>query len=492
MPPGRPHIPAQAPPPQTWIRPRQATPVTTPGPPAPPPPGYLPPGYLPPGLPPAPQRPNRGRRNSILISVVLVALLAISAGLFAATMFSGGATETMADPAVSMPPSPGPGDSSRVREKWLMAKAQAELDSSAQALIDGDEKGWLAVYDDAAEDEMAQRYDSLSNLGVSFFDYQIKSESPESASGDSFKLQLIANYCLGGDKHGKCEPTSIFFETSWSDSDGEVLIDDVEESEELGPRPWEVEDLRAEVGDRAIVAGPAKYSDELDHALEVADNAAKNADQYAKFGRVDRYVVYLAGDEEFERWYGLDNSMDNVVGFAIPLTRATKNGESKPGGSDVVVHADRVRDDAEFEATMRHELGHVATLHHSKVRTKGDEQWWLSEGLAELIDQDPEQPLDDYVRMSDVKKYLSREDWDGELERADPNDNPLAGSAKYGIAFLATYHLYDEYGKDKFMDFFEKVARNGDDPDEAAQDVYDKSYSDLTEDAADFVKDTAG
>jgi hypothetical protein len=428
----------------------------------------------------------------MILSIVIVVLLAGATMLVTATLAGRGATATLGDPEISMLPSPQDGDSPQVREDYLMQQADIKLSESARALLDGDEEGWLAIYDESVREQMTDRFDSLTALAVSSFEYQILSKSPIDKGGNDFQLRLAANYCLGGDPDEECAATSIFFDTDWTDADGEIHITGVKDSFELGPRPWEVEDLKAKVGDRAIVAAPAKYSDQLDDALEVADAAAANADKYADYGPVDRYVIYLAGDEEFQSWYGINNPMNNVVGFAIPLTLADENGDSVPGGSDVVVHADRVRDDKEFESTMRHELGHVATLHHSPEHRDQEEEWWMSEGIAELIDHGPDNPVDDYLRYYDVKEYLDKEDWDGKLSPATNDDDLLSGSAKYGIAFYSTYYLFDEYGKDKFMDLFDKVARNGEDPDEASEAVYGKPYSELEEEMSEFVEDTAG
>lgn len=453
----------------------------------------MPPGTFPgfPGYPPPMPPPRRRGISTTALSVAIVIMLAVATMLVTAIVAGKGATATMAEPEISMPPSPGPDDGPEVRQEWLMQTATAALDANAAALLDGDQEGWLALFDDSIHEDMQHRFDSLQALAVSSYEYQVLSDHPIDKGDNEFQLRLAANYCLGGKEDEKCAATSIFFDTNWSDIDGQVHITRVEESYELGPRPWEVEDLKAKVGDRAIVAGPAKYADQLDDALNVAEEAAENADQYADYGPVDRYVIYLAGDEEFQRWYGLNDPMTNVVGFAIPLTLADKDGKSVPGGSDVVVHADRVRDQVEFESTMRHELGHVATLHHAPEHQEQKEEWWMAEGLAELIDHDPKNSVDNYLRKYDVAEYIDEKKWDGKIEPATNDDDLLAGSAKYGIAFYSTYYLFDEYGKDKFMEIFDKVARNGEDVDEASQDVYGKSYNELEKEMTKFVEDTA-
>ena len=444
------------------------------------------PGYPPP-MPPA---PRKGLSTRVLVTGIVV-LLALTSVMISAVL-APGASAPLVAPEISLPPSPGPDDPPQVRQEWLMAVADLELDNSAQALLDDDEDGWLAVYDSSIHDAMSERFGSLRALAVSFYEYRIISHHPIENGPETFELRLAATYCLGGEVGGDCAGTSILFDTTWSSSDDDVRIIDVEDSYEMGPRPFEVEKLQAKVGERAIVAAPSKYADELDNALQVAEEAAENADQYAVYGAVDRYIVFLAGDDEFGRWYGDLGDMTNVVGFAIPLTLVDDRGGQEQGGSEVVVHADRVHDETDFVSTMRHELGHVATLHHSPDHQQQPEEWWLAEGSAELIDHGPENSVDGYLRQYDVEEYIDRKLWDGDISAATPSDDLLAGSAKYGIAFYCAYYLFTEYGKDKFMDFFGKVARDGEDAESASQEVYAMPYSDLEDEMTDFVKSTAG
>jgi hypothetical protein len=464
---------------------------------APRPPGFpaYPPYQYPPGFPPLPPPPPRGPRRAAAVVVTIIALILITTLTLGVTAaIAGQSNAVIGDGAVK---SPDDNDGSDVRVNYLEQKAKAELADSAEGLLDGNEDKWLSVYDGSVHDEMKRRYNSLRALRVSSFDYQVV-KPPEDKSGGTWALNLGVNYCLGGKKHAKCGPSGILFNTEWTDKDDSFLITRVDESDpnSAGPRPWEVEDLKAKVGKRAIVAGPAKYEDKLNDALSVAESAAENADKYAVYGKVDRYVIFLAGDEEFARWYGIGDPGDNVVGFAIPLPEVTKNGGTKPGGSEVVVHVDRAQaNSTEFTATMRHELGHVATLHHSPEHHRIEEDWWLSEGVAELIDHGApkDAPLKEhpYLRSRDVQEYFKKDKWNGKMDPATPTDDQLTGSAKYGIAFYGVYYLFDKYGKDKFMKYFKKIARNGEDPDKSTKSVYGKSYDALLKEIAKQVKKMA-
>ncbi|MGH8794594.1 MAG: hypothetical protein ACRDXX_18335, partial [Stackebrandtia sp.] len=458
------------------------------------PPGYPAPpgGAFPPGYPMFAPPPPRRRRNGTLVAVVLILVLAAAAAIPVTALFASGQTGSVAEPEVSLYPSPTEGDPPEVREKWLSQQVELQLDSHAEALFEDDLDAWLDVFDPSLHDVMEDRFDTLRNMAVSQYDYQVL-EGPIDAEEGVVGYRLGVVYCFGGEVGEECASSAVVLDTEWSDEDSELRMTEVSDSHEVGPRPWETDYLEAEVGERAIVAAPRKYADKLAEAVEVADEAAANADEYAVYVPVERYVVYLAGEEEFDRWFGFGaDSMTNVVGFAVPLPTLDDEGEQVPGGSEVVMHAERTRDSFEFESTMRHELGHVATLNQAPDERYSEDRWWLAEGIAELIDHGPENSLDAYPRNRDVEQYLSGSDWDRDFAAASNSDDALTGSAKYGIAFYGAYYVFNEYGKDEFMEFFGKIAREGADSEEAAQEVYGKSYSDLLDEMADFVEDEAG
>jgi len=433
----------------------------------------------------APPPPKRSRGQSVAIFCLVFSLIVGLGAITVGVSVSGGASGNIGAASI---PSPGPDDPPEVRAAYLTAKAQVALDDHSGALLTDDETGWLEIFDDRLRDDMSRQFSSLRNLEVSQYEYSIQGNPQERSEGE-WEFRLAVSYCFGGIVGEDCADAAIVFDTVWQDDPDGLYISEVEDSDEAGPRPWEVEDIRAVSGEKVIVATPAKYSDQLEDALPEAEAAAENADLYAAYGEVEKYIVYLAGNAEFSSWYGLDGaSMDNVVGFAMPVPVLDENDRLTSGGYEVVMHIDRVRDSVEFRSTMRHELGHVATLHHSGDHYPMPEDWWMVEGIAEVIDHDPSVELDDYLRKRDVQMYVDQKLWNGELEPVYNSDDALAGSAKYGIAMYAVYYLFNEYGMDPFMDLFERVARNGEDPDESAQAAYGKSYDELVAECADFIE----
>lgn len=514
-----PQIPAPRPPaglgqtPQPQLPPTVTHPATHPGTPpisaaplgqfaplgAPNPafPGVLP-GQYPPGFPQPPS--NSGKRVGGIVAMIMASLLLAS--ITVVLGFTLGAQDgRFTDGAI-----PAPAEGEAPSEAFIKEKSEVMLDESAKGLLDGDEETWLSAYDPNIHSQMQSRYKSLRALQVSAFDHQIIGD-PRGRDED-WDVKIGLNYCFGGKKGGKCAPTGMIFDTHWTWRDQQLLATEVSESStkpdedsqySIGARPWEVHELKAEAGERAVVAATEDAEEDYDikETLELAEAAAENADKYAVFGKVDKYVVFLGDDADIREWYGLGSSVPAAaIGFALPLPQI-KDGKPVPGGSEVVLFAERLKQieedygeegRKEFESTVRHELGHVATLHHSPPHVPKDDNadWWLSEGIAELIDHDPEEKLDGYPREDGAKEYLKSDDWDGELTR--PTGADQWGSAKYGVAFYWTYYLYNEYGKDKFMDFFERVARKGDDPEDAAEESFGKSYEDIQKECKKFVK----
>ncbi|HIV57646.1 MAG TPA: hypothetical protein H9902_06780 [Candidatus Stackebrandtia faecavium] len=385
--------------------------------------------------------------------------------------------------------SPKPQDPQEL-EQWRMTQAQQALEANASALLDENKTAWLSLYDEPIQADLGRRFDSLHTMQVSQFEYQFIDEAPDAKDDGTFELRLAANYCLGGVPADDCDRTSIFFDTSWSDSASQLRITEVDESHERGPRPWEVTALEAVSDARTIVAAPPEYAHRLDEMLPMAEEAARNADKYARFGQVDRYIFYLAGDEEFDHWYGLEKSSSLASAFMVPLTQARADGQSVPGGANVVVNQDKIANAQDFRTTLRHEAAHVVLDHEAPVHDRQPEEWWLSEGMAELVQHGHDTDVSQYLRMSDVREYVSSGGWDGSFTEVTDSDEAAAASAKYGIAFYGTYYLYTEYGDDEFMDFFEQVARNGVAADTASRDVFGRSYQQVESEMAEFVHAT--
>jgi hypothetical protein len=86
----------------------------------------------------------------------------------------------------------------------------------------------------------------------------------------------------------------------------------------MGPWPWEVADLHSVVGRRVVLASSATYAYHLPSLLPAAERAAARADTLATGDKPPVYVVYLATNAEYTRWFNL-KPVASEAGVAVTL-----------------------------------------------------------------------------------------------------------------------------------------------------------------------------
>lgn len=472
--------------------------------------GNVPPGSVPPGpvplsaMPPWPggpvyYQPRPDRRRS-RVGTFFTVLLLVAASVFGGALVSGwrpsmpagetGTIEGLAvQPGEGTVPSPGPNASEAEILSYLKEQVQLVLDAQSESLVNGSLEGWLAAYDPTLHQQMTGRYDSLTAMQVSRFDYQIASGPLEDASGavPLYDVSVAVSYCFV-EPADTCKAADIVFDTRWRAGDDGLVMVEVGDSTGDGPHPWEVTDLVAAVGERTVTAVPAAMADRLDEALEVAEAAAVNADEWAHWERPDRYVIYIASDDEFETWFGGMWDSEDVLGFALPLT-GTVDGERQPSTYATVMGVDRTGWGYGLTSVIRHELGHAVTLWAAPSERYSDDTWWMVEGIAEYIDHG-DKSLDEYDRALDVRDYVAQGGCESDILPPDGDDDTLAGSGKYGCGFLGVHYMIEEYGVEAFTEFFGATAREGTPAVDAAEEVYGKSYADLMQEITAFIAQT--
>lgn len=479
-------------------------------------PGQMPPGQLPPGVGPGPipvsamppwpggpagyyaprPEPKRNRLATVLIVVALVA-----SSVFAGALVNGwrpgfadnptGTIDGLAvEPGEGTVPSPDADAPASEILAYLREQAQLVLDAQSESLLNGSLDGWLAAYDPTLHTQMTGRYDSLTSMQVSRFDYQIASGPIEDASGavPLYDISIALSYCFV-EPAETCKAADIVFDTRWrADDDGMRMIE-VQNSEfGEGPHPWEVTDLVAAVGERTVTAVPVSMEARLDEALAVSEAAAENADQWAYWEKPDRYVIYIASDEEFDTWFGGMWDSEDVLGFALPLN-GTVDGERQPSTYATVMGVDRTGWGEGLTSVIRHELGHAVTLWAAPSERYADDTWWMVEGVAEYIDHG-DRALEDYDRMWDVRDYVAQGGCAADILPPDEDDDTLAGSGKYGCGFLGVHYMIETYGVEAFAEFFGLTAREGTPAVDAAQTVYGKDYAAIMEEITAFIAQT--
>lgn len=494
--PAAPRVPAQRP--ATEAAPTglpARPPVEMAPPPMAPPPGYgVPPGYVP--YPPRPE-PKRSPLVTVLVVLVLVA-----SSVFAGALVSGwrpavadAETGTLAgvpvEPGEGSIPSPGPDAPTDEVLSYVKEQAQLVLDAHAQSLVEGSLDGWLAAYDPTLHDQMTTRYETLRSMEVSRFDYRITSGPVEDESGavPLYEIGVAVTHCFV-EPADECSPADVVFSTFWRDGDEGMTMVEVENSSGAdGPHPWETDELAAAVGDRTVVAVPADMEDQLEDSLQVAEDAARNADQWALWETPDRYVIYISGNEEFDVWFGGMFDTQDVLGFALPLT-GTVDGEREPSTYATVMNVDRTGWGYDLDSVIRHELGHAATLWAAPAERYDDDTWWMVEGVAEYIDHG-DRPIEDYDRMWDVEDYVAEGGCADEILPPDQDDDTLAGSGKYGCGFLGVHYVVETYGQDAFAEWFGATAREGRAAADTSDEILGKSYSAIMDEITDYIAETA-
>jgi hypothetical protein len=475
-----------------------------PAPTGPMPPGPIPVSAMPPW--PGPPRPlayyaPRPDRKRSRLATGLIVVLLVATSVFAGALVNGwrpaapaaetGTIEGLAvQPGEGTVPSPGPNAPESEILAYLKEQAQLVLDAQSESLLNASLEGWLAAYDPTLHEKMTGRYESLTSMQVSRFDYQITSGPLEDSSGavPLYDLSVALSYCFV-EPADVCKAADIVFDTRWrAGDDGMVMIEVADSDFGQGPHPWEVTDLVAAVGERTVTAVPASMEARLEEALEISEAAARNADEWAYWEKPDRYVIYIATDEEFDTWFGSSWDSEDVLGFALPLN-GTVDGERQPSTYATVMGVDRTGWGEGLTSVIRHELGHAVTLWAAQSERYADDTWWMVEGVAEYIDHG-DRSLDDYDRMWDVRDYVDQGGCETDILPPDGDDDTLAGSGKYGCGFFGVHYVIDEYGIDKFTEFFGMTAREGTPAVDAAETVYGKSYADLMEEITAFIAQT--
>ena len=348
-------------------------------------------------------------------------------------------------------------------------QAVAALRAHSEALLRGDEAGWLAAVN-PARSALRTRYGavfrSLRALGVTRFEYQpgVAQVVRDDTAAVSFRVDVA--YCLGTsmcpDTAGTDgqKPPRIAQKLTLRPVGGRYVITAVGASTQPDvrqPTPWENGALVFAQGRRVTVAAGPGQAKDLARAAAVADRYA------ALIGTPRRkYRIYLAGEKQWKSWYGgVDDAW--VIGLAVPLNMH---------GMDVLVRMRSMGDPRVLRVTLQHELAHVVTL-SGAYRADAAEDTWLSEGIAEYVGWQPRRAVDSR-RLYSVRWALNG----GRVPRSMVPDRPgrkaraRAGDAFYGLSHFAADCMARRYGERKLFTFVRMVLTEDNTYDQAARDAY--------------------
>jgi hypothetical protein len=369
------------------------------------------------------------------------------------------------------------GDAGSARNAGVRAQIQTVLTAQATALLRGDEDAFLAPVDPANQallDDLRRRFGVLRAMRIAGWTEAL-ADDPAPVDG-GWRANVRVGYCF---VVPGCDPVAVPVPTRWAETSGAPRLVEFGSSTatSLGPRPWEVSDLKVAIGTRTVVAAPLKYASRVPALLDAAEEAAAVADRYTRWAPPPgRYIVYLAGPDEWGTWYGVHQA-EWVAGYAMPLTEHD---------TEIVLNAQRVTG-SEVVDTLRHEFAHVVTL--AGVHRDYSGQWWLVEGIAEYVRM-VGRPLRDYELLTASRRYV---------RAGNPTDltslaEPAAGastedaSGRYGVAFLTVRRLAERFGEDAMLRFFDKVVRQGMPQQDAAKAEFGGDWDEITDDCAKYVK----
>jgi hypothetical protein len=359
---------------------------------------------------------------------------------------------------------------------WAGRAVDVAVGWQAAALVEGDEEAFLASVD--PEDtrlrgEQQRRFEVLRQMGVGQWSQEVRGR-PDVTGELSWHAEVRVTYCFGDPE---CRPNTIVIGTDWRLAGDRLVLTAMDESgeDQIGPRPWESQDVAVATGPRTVVVSSERLDYRLEATLEAAEQAAAAADPMAQWdGPPSRYVVFLAGSADWADWYGFEKP-----GWAAGVyVNRTDN--------EVLINSVVVRPQ-DMVDTLTHEFTHVATFAGPRDGRSAD-TWWLEEGIADYVAM-IDRPVSAYNGLSTVRSFIHGT-WDGDLVLDRPGDgvSPASATGRYGVAFLAVRRLADGHGHDAMVEFFGAVVHHGKSLDEAAQEAFGESWATVRADCVAYIR----
>jgi hypothetical protein len=355
----------------------------------------------------------------------------------------------------------------------LEREVQTVLRGQVDALLSGDEKGWLAPVDVRAQSRYRAIYRNLRNLEVSRADYGV--EILDRSTAGTINARVMLGYCLSdaicpawANRVDTGAPKLLYQLTLTRRGDDYVVtgIADVKDGNHLQPTPLENTELRFVRGRRVIVAGPPGQAKNLKRVLRAAEKAAAITDRFST-GPPARYRIYLADDRSWKRWYG-GRLSKWVVGYHLALNQT---------GSDIVLKAGRVLDsDRQLALTVQHEMAHAVTMVPSHNRDQS-EDLWLIEGIADYIGFLPGKPQNTESRYA-LRAWFDEHGAIKSIVRPEltGKSDDLTVSTLYATGHYAVGCMVDRYGQTRMLDFVKRVLQDGQELDPAARAAFGKPF----------------
>jgi hypothetical protein len=360
------------------------------------------------------------------------------------------------------------------------AVISATLDRQAKALIARDKTAWLAPIDERAPDlvaEYGQLYDLLTSMGVTALN-PVRSFVTPGTSGHLVDVTAVYAYCWqvapcpSPDAALKASSVELLsLRTAWDMSAEPRIVSDgaVTDPTTPPPHPWLAPESLTVVGSRVTIIGDADQLTGRNGLLPAAEQAAAVADSFVTSVRPERYVVYMAGPDQ---WLGAPSGEELSTVMSTSMSSRV-----------VVVDAARVTE-TQITGVLRHAFGHVVSTLGGPVSSSAPRV--LGEGRAEYVAM-AHAPFTQYPGLASVRMYLQYADWTGAFDAIEALWDTHSAHVAKGIGYLFWVCVDEMYGVAKANNFADELLRSGTPLDEAARSQFGVAWSQIESTCSNYV-----
>lgn len=355
---------------------------------------------------------------------------------------------------------------------------QRVLDRRADALLDRDERGYLAAVDPAARELLAAERRTYRNLGdvpVRSWEYRLRDverDGPRATAHAELRYRMA-----GYDR----SPVTSARTLELAERDGRWYVTADRPGAAGVQQLWQQGAVDVVHGRRSLVLGVGQDNARLREIAAVADRAVPAVDDAWPGDWAGRVVVLVPGSEASMAGL-LGASTGSYRGIAAVTTGEIRRRGAAPADR-VIVNPDAYRTLGDFgrRVVLTHETTHVAT----RADTSDATPMWLSEGFSDWLAYRDAGPAHGPA-APELERSLHR----GELPAALPQDGDFAfdaGAAGLARAYeggrLACELIARRWGERELTDFYRAVGAH-DEREGAVEDAMNDVLS-VTPDAFD-------
>ena len=339
------------------------------------------------------------------------------------------------------------GDDSPFGQARTMLRARAAL------LAEGDVEGYMAAVDPGAEEQERAIAEGAAAVPLSFANANIKPGGPrtETSIGNAL-VEVVYRY------EGLPEDNLFRFELSYDleRRDGRwVIVTSLPGGENELPM-WATGPVKATVSEHFLALHRPTIED-AGAALATAEDARRDLAGRLEVVQSDPvHLVFLAGsEEEYAEIKGEPTDPGELAAagfYFLSLSRPESRHMIVKSHRLVDPTAEAATDDggrAPPKAVFQHELAHLALTRFDGPYTPG----WVNEGAAMYLGAER--------RLDSWKRGLAEGVFDDVSIDLMGNEEGLVDGIEYAYANAATLYLIEEYGAQKFFDFYRRFVPLG-------------------------------